>query len=72
MYFLVKPAESGRGDHACGESLWRQAWCVAQGGSAFLDLQDDATRAEQLPRVKTALSKLDGADGRVLSGFLKD
>ena len=38
----------------------RQAWCVAQGGSAFIYLLDDATRAEQLPRVKAALSKLEG------------
>lgn len=38
----------------------RQAWCVAQGGSAFIYLLDDATRAEQFPRVKAALSKLEG------------
>lgn len=38
----------------------RLAWCVAQGGSAFIYLLDDATRAEQLPRVKAALSKLEG------------
>lgn len=38
----------------------RQAWCVAQGGSAFIYLLDDATRSEQLPRVKAALSKLEG------------
>ena len=36
------------------------AWCVAQGGSAFIYLLDDATRAEQLPRVNAALSKLEG------------
>ncbi len=38
----------------------RQAWCVAQGGSAFIYLLDDATRSEQLPRVKAALAKLEG------------
>lgn len=38
----------------------RQAWCVAQGGSAFIYLLDDAARAEQLPKVKAALAKLDG------------
>ncbi len=38
----------------------RQAWCVAQGGSAFIYLLDDASRSEQLPRVKAALSKLEG------------
>lgn len=38
----------------------RQAWCVAQGGSAFIYLLDDAIRAEHLPRVKVALSKLGG------------
>ena len=38
----------------------RHAWCVAQGGSAFIYLLDDATRAEQLPRVKAALAKLEG------------
>ena len=40
----------------------RQAWCVAQGGSAFIYLLDDTTRAEQLPQVKAALSKLDGVE----------
>lgn len=38
----------------------RHAWCVAQGGSAFIYLLDDAARAEQLPKVKAALAKLDG------------
>lgn len=38
----------------------RQAWCVAQGGSAFIYLLDDATRTEQLPRAKAAFLKLDG------------
>lgn len=38
----------------------RQAWCVAQGGSAFIYHLDDATRAEQLRRVKLALSNLEG------------
>ena len=33
---------------------------MAQGGSAFIFLLDAATRSEQLPRVKTALSKLEG------------
>jgi predicted AlkP superfamily pyrophosphatase or phosphodiesterase len=40
----------------------RQAWCVAQGGSAFIYLLDDATRAEQLPRVIATLSKLEGVE----------
>src|SRR5206468_4261633 len=38
----------------------RQAWCVAQGGSAFLYLLDDAKSAELLPRVKEAFAKIEG------------
>ena len=40
----------------------RQAWCVAQGGSAFVYLLDDGARAEALPRVKGALAKVDGIE----------
>lgn len=43
----------------------RQAWCVAQGGSAFIYLLGDGADRETSSRVKTALSKLEGVD-RVL------
>jgi predicted AlkP superfamily pyrophosphatase or phosphodiesterase len=43
----------------------RQAWCVAQGGSAFIYLLGDGANRAAAARVRTALSQLEGVD-RVL------
>ncbi len=40
----------------------RQAWCVAQGGSAFIYLLEDAKDTDLLPRLKAAFAKLDGVE----------
>ncbi|MCC7419044.1 MAG: alkaline phosphatase family protein [Planctomycetaceae bacterium] len=43
-----------------GKPAKRRAWCVAQGGSAFVYILDEPARAELLPKVKAALSGLEG------------
>jgi len=41
----------------------RRAWCVAQGGSAFIYLLDEAARgAEKQKEIKAALAKLEGVE----------
>lgn len=45
-----------------GKATKRRAWCVGQGGSAFVYLLDDSARAELLPKVKESLGKLPGVD----------
>ncbi len=42
-----------------GKPTKRQAWCVAQGGSAFIYLLDDAPKSQQ-GRIKESLAKLEG------------
>lgn len=44
-----------------GKATKRQAWCVAQGGSAFIYLLDDSRKPE-LGRIKESLSKLEGVE----------
>lgn len=43
-----------------GKATERKAWCVAQGGSAFIYLLDEANRKQQLGAVKTELAKVEG------------
>jgi predicted AlkP superfamily pyrophosphatase or phosphodiesterase len=38
----------------------RQAWCVAQGGSAFIYVLDEAKRAELISQLKEKLGKVEG------------
>lgn len=45
---------------AKGKPGRRSAWCVSQGGSAFVYLLEEERKAELLPRVRTALAKLEG------------
>jgi predicted AlkP superfamily pyrophosphatase or phosphodiesterase len=38
----------------------RKAWCVAQGGSAFIYILDEARREELIPQLKQKLGALEG------------
>jgi predicted AlkP superfamily pyrophosphatase or phosphodiesterase len=43
-----------------GKVTTRQAWCVPQGGSAFVYVLDDARREELLPQIRKKLAALEG------------
>jgi len=50
----------------------RKAWCVAQGGSAFIYILDAANKADVAAKLKDRLGKLEGVTGVVEpSGFAK-
>lgn len=43
----------------------RKAWCVAQGGSAFIYVLDEAKRAEIVSQIKPKLAAIEGVTGIV-------
>jgi predicted AlkP superfamily pyrophosphatase or phosphodiesterase len=43
-----------------GKVARRRAWCVSQGGSAFIYLLDESKKDELLPRVRAALAEVEG------------
>ena len=55
-----------------GKVINRQAWCVSQGGSAFIYQLDKEKRNELLPKLKESLSKLKGVEAVIeADGFGK-
>jgi predicted AlkP superfamily pyrophosphatase or phosphodiesterase len=45
-----------------GKVTARRAWCLSEGGSAFVYVLDDASRAEIVADIKPKLAALDGVD----------
>ncbi len=45
-----------------GKPIKRRAWCVGQGGSAFIYILDDKAGKELLPTIKQALAKIEGVE----------